>query len=552
MMTNIRITGEAGQGVQTIGTLLAGTFARMGLHVFSTQSYLSRIRGGVNSFDIRISSDEVFAPADKADLLVALTPDALAEHQPSLNEGGVILFDGPQSDGLIGLSLETSALEAGGVKQMANSVAAGAVVTLLGYGLQALKDELAITFRKKGYEVITANSACADKGAESVKKRKGAVRAPYVSGGARTIVSGPEAVGLSAAVSGVKVACSYPMSPSTGIFTYLASIADKYGIAVEQAEDEIAAINMVCGATYAGAPAVTTTSGGGFALMAEGLSLAGMLELPAVIIIAMRPGPATGLPTRTGQEDLMFAITAGHGEFPRFVIAPRGVHKAYAAMRRALEISHKYQSPAIVLVDQFMMDTLMTASPLPETYKPIDRCLVKKPAADYVRYAVTADGISPRTIPGGPVFVVSDSDEHTADGHITEDLETRVEQQDKRLRKNALIVQEMRPPSVYPAPAGEALLCWGSTYGPCREAVDILREAGRDVCMIHFEDVWPIDAESVAPVIAGKKITVVEGNATAQFASILRMAGVLTSFDSILKYNGMPFTAEEIAGRYSK
>jgi len=330
----IRIAGEAGQGIQTTGGLLVSTFARMGLHVFATQSYLSRIRGGLNWYDVRIGDAPLFSGREAADLLVAMTPQAIETLRPYVADGGVVVFDGECEGACVGIALEAVAKEVGGSAVMANAVAAGAVFALLGYDLAPLSDYLRVQFKKKGAETIEKNVACAEEGARRAASRAGSLAAPAPRGEAVTVSSGTEAVGLAAATAGVKLAASYPMTPSTGVFTYLASVADSYGIVVEQAEDEIAAVNMICGAAYAGIPAMTTTSGGGFALMVEGVSLAGMLELPILIMLSQRPGPATGLPTRTGQQDLLFAVHAGHGEFARAVFAPGSPEQAYHLTRR--------------------------------------------------------------------------------------------------------------------------------------------------------------------------------------------------------------------------
>ncbi len=552
MDTNIRITGEAGQGVQTIGALLARSFAALGLHVFATQSYMSRIRGGVNGYDIRISDTALYSAREKADVLVALNAESLAAGRGEVATGGVAVFAGAGAGGdVVSIDMAAAAREAGGGARMINSVAAGVVFAILGYDAGALRPVIAELFKKAGEDVVAANFACVLKGAEVAAGIKGAVNAPE-GGGAPCgeVVSGSDAIGLSAAVSGVKVVASYPMTPSTGVFTSLAALADRYGIVVEQAEDEIAAINLVCGATYAGVPAMTTTSGGGFALMAEGLSLAGMLELPAVVLLSQRPGPATGLPTRTAQQDLHFAVFAGHGEFARAIYAPGTIRQAFSLMRTTLETAHKYQTPAIILTDQFITDLEQNCGPFGAAPDPIDRRILEEEAADYARYAVTADGISPRALPGGAAFVVLDSDEHTPDGHITEDLGVRVSMQDKRMRKINGLRAEALPPEIYPSPGEEVFLCWGSTYGPCREAVDTLRASGRDVCLVHFPQVWPVDARAAAEILRGRRVTAVEGNCGAQFAALLRMAGALDVYDSILRYDGLPFTAEYILRNY--
>ena len=554
MDVNIRIAGEAGQGVQTTGGLLVDALASVGVYVFSTQSYMSRVRGGLNSYDVRIADRELHSGAVRADLLVALTPEALEAFRPQVAGDGVILFDGEAGgDGVLALGFSSTAREISGSELLANTVAAGAVFALLGYDLDALCSMLEDRFHKKGEDLVRQNIECARRGAELAAGAGVSLVAPALAGAPATVASGTEATGLAAATSGVGLVASYPMTPSTGVFTFLAGVADEYGILVEQAEDEIAAINMVCGATYAGVPAMTTTSGGGFALMAEGLSLAGMLELPAVIMLSQRPGPATGLPTRTGQEDLKFAVSAGHGEFPRAVFAPGSPEQCFELTRLAFETAHRWQTPVILMLDQFLADLQKNVPPMETDRRPIDRRVVTGSGADYARYAPADDGVSPRAVPGGDAIVVVDSDEHTEDGHITEDLDARVRLTDKRLRKADGLRSEVLPPEPYGEPgAGHVLVCWGSTRGPCREAVDILSAGGESVSMLHFPQTWPIDAEAVrSGLSSAEKITSVEGNARGQFASLLREAGALGQMECglVTRYDGLPFTGEYIAGR---
>jgi len=550
MDMNVRIAGEAGQGVQTVGLLLVQALADAGLYVLSTQSYMSRVRGGLNSFDIRVGDVELFSGRERADLLVALSPEALRVLGPDTSPDGCILATDCDCANGVAIDFAAEAKEAGGTPLMAGSIAAGAVFARLGCDIETLSDRVGAAFKKKG--LADENIACVRRGYALA-----GAAPPTPSAGAPTqTCDGSSVVGLAAATAGIKLVSSYPMTPSTGVFTFLAGAADEYGIVVEQAEDEIAAINMVCGACYAGVPAMTTTSGGGFALMTEGLSLAGMMELPAFILISQRPGPATGLPTRTGQEDLKFAVNAGHGEFARAIYAPGSLQQAYDLTRCALETAHKFQTPVILLIDQFLADLRTNMPELDRRLRPIDRCIVADPPPDYVRYADSPDGMSPRAAPGGAAFVVSDSDEHTADGHLTEDLTVRVQMQDKRLRKIAGLQQDVTPPERFgAADADWLLIAWGSTCGPCRDAVALLSAQGRSVALLHFGQVWPLNAELARQALGldgaqpPKRIVCVEGNGTGQFASLLREQGILADCELLLKYNGMPFTGEEIARR---
>lgn len=554
MDLNIRIAGEAGQGVQTAGDLLVEAFASIHLHLLSTQSYMSRIRGGLNWYDIRVSDQELWSGCEQSDLLVALTAEALEELRPQVPEGGLILFDGEAHDGVIEMHFDDIAKEVAGNAIMANAVAAGAVFALLGYDVQHLVDYLGLVFAKKGPEIIDQNAACARRGAELVAPHVGRLQAPQGTDGPAYVIDGASAFGLGACVAGVKFVSSYPMSPSTGVLNYMAAMTEKYNVLAEQAEDEISALNMVCGATYAGVPAMTTTSGGGFSLMVEALSLAGMHELPVLVLLGMRPGPATGLPTRTGQEDLRFCISAGHGEFPRAIYAPGTLQQTYDIARQALQTAHKYQTPAIVLMDQFLIDLHRNMPALDDTYAPIDRMIETTADAEYRRYAITPSGVSPRAIPGAEAFVVCDSDEHDETGHLTEDLNIRLAMVDKRLRKEANMCRETLPPSLYgPEDAETLLICWGSTYGPCREGVDLLNGEGQSVAMAHFVQVWPLQAETAREVIGQRKrVICVEGNARGQFASVLREIGAIGPCELLTRYDGMPFTGLEIARRVSR
>jgi 2-oxoglutarate/2-oxoacid ferredoxin oxidoreductase subunit alpha len=564
---NIRICGMAGQGVQTSGELLLETFAAMGIEIFATQSYMSRVRGGLNSFDVRISEKKLFSRRQDADIVVALTVAALDAqlNQPDqLAPESLIIFEDSLptpaaaenlTPALIGLPLAETSKKESGSPLAANTVAVGAVMGLLGYPLEALEEQITARFQGRDEKVVSGSINSARAGRDLFGDRQLKQSPPQPAACQLIPLSGTEAVGHSAATSGIRFVASYPMTPSTGVFTWLAGAADDYGILVEQAEDEIAAINMICGAAYAGVPAMTTTSGGGFALMCEGISLAGMLELPVLILNSQRPGPATGLPTRTAQEDLHFAAAAGHGEFARAIYAPGTPEQAALITRQALITAHKWQSPVILLIDQYLAD-LKVSCPADShsnlfSGEVIDRCIETAPAEDYQRYQVTASGVSPRAIPGGKVLVISDSDEHTPDGHLTEDLSAHLEQTDKRLRKVAGISSEaLAPEYLGPDDAQQLLVCWGSTYGPCREAVELLNNQGRSSAMLHYSQVYPLNPDVFAEYAArARTVTVVEGNATGQFALLLRESGVTSQLHNLLRYDGLPFTGTEIAAR---
>jgi 2-oxoglutarate ferredoxin oxidoreductase subunit alpha len=554
MDINIRIAGEAGQGVVSFGETLVGAFAETGLQVFSGKGYMSRIRGGLNWYDVRIGDSELFALREKSDLLIALNPTALKVLRNETTPEAFIILNGKKADAGSAIDFSGIAEEIGGHKVMGNAVAAGTVFGLLQYPVQRLYDYLEKEFGDKGKTLVKRNKKCAEAGYKLTEESKHKLKPPKPGKASGKVTAGAAALGLGSATAGVKLATAYPMTPATATFTFLAQHADKYRIMVEQAEDELAAINMACGGAYAGAPVMTMTSGGGFALMCEGLSLAGMMELPVFVMIAQRPGPATGLPTRTAQEDLKFAVNAGHGEFPRAVYAPGTIEQCYHLARRALETAHRFQTPAIMLTDQYLQDVKKNIVSLDGEYNPIDRNIGTRKTTNYQRYEDAENGISRRAIPGGGAFVVSDSDEHFEDGHLTEDFETRIMQQNKRMRKVKGLKKKFIDPEIYGSKNAKTyIVCWGSTYGPCRELVDSLNSGKSSAAMVHFSQVWPLPGKKLKNLLEKpKKVIVVENNYTGQFRALLREAGVSRNLKSVNRYDGLPFTCDYLLREVKK
>ncbi|MFO7733176.1 MAG: 2-oxoacid:acceptor oxidoreductase subunit alpha, partial [Candidatus Aminicenantes bacterium] len=348
-------------------------------------------------------------------------------------------------------------------------------------------------------------------------------------------------------------------SPATSIMEYLASKQREFGIVVEQAEDEISAVNMAIGAFFSGARAMTGTSGGGLALMVEGISLAGMTETPLVIVDCQRPAPATGLPTRTEQADLLFVTHCAHGEFPRAVFAPGNAQEAFHLIGKALYLAEKYQTPVFVLGDQVLNDSSWTTDPLvmddlfngAQSLVSEQKLTGMKPY-EYARYEITKSGISPRLLPGTPGQVVyADSDEHTVEGHITESADVRLAMVDKRLRKLAGMRAEMAGPRIFPdADAETYLVGWGSTLGAIDETVRGLREEGANWGYIHFSELYPLPEDPIPREISRRaRLIAVENNALGQFCKLLRMETGLHIETMILKYDGRPFTPDELKER---
>ncbi|MBN1885859.1 MAG: 2-oxoacid:acceptor oxidoreductase subunit alpha [Candidatus Krumholzibacteriota bacterium] len=550
-VVNTLIAGEAGQGLQTLGGLFARILVRAGYRIVVTQSYMSRIRGGHNTFAVRASAGKIHAPDERVDLLLCLDAPSIAIHREEMREGGVIVADRADAEGAgdgEGLFAVPFDELPGGIVR--GTVALGVLCALLGLDRAEAAETVAHAFeKKKGAEVAQANReafyAGFDRGAA---RGGGALSLPAAPGGTnRLVMNGNQAIALGAASAGVRFCSFYPMTPATSVPLTLIGMAERAGIVVEQAEDEIAAVNMAIGASFAGATAMTATSGGGFALMQEGVSLAGATETPLVVVVAQRPGPATGLPTRTEQADLDFVLYAGHGEFPRAIWAPGTVEQCFHLARRAVESAERWQGPMFLLTDQFLADSLRAVEPfdierLPAVRVGADPASVETP---YERYRVTGDGVSPRLTPGaGGHIVVADSDEHTADGHLTENLEARVLQHGKRLRKGQGIRAEAAPPELIGDERPELfIVCWGSTRGAAVEAAETISASGTPAAVMHFSQVWPLVAEAFLPALeAAPRAVCVEGNAAGQFAGLVRRETGFAFGERINRYDGLPIT----------
>ncbi|MCX8026446.1 MAG: 2-oxoacid:acceptor oxidoreductase subunit alpha [Thermodesulfovibrionales bacterium] len=561
----IKIGGEAGQGIQTIGDTLAVVFAKSGYHVFSHQDYESRIRGGHNFYQIRLSDRVISCSRDKVDIVVALDKESIARYEQSLTEYGQIIYDSQsikekhEGNRFLDVPFVDLAIRHGGNKIMANTVATGAVLGMLGMDIEVLLDILKETFKKKGDAVIKANVDSAIAGYDfAVKNCLRCSFAPAEVSGSKMLIAGNDAIGFGAVASGLKFYSAYPMTPGTSIMLYVASKAKEYGIVVEQAEDEIAAINMALGASFAGVRAMTGTSGGGFALMVEGLSLAAITETPVVIAIAQRPGPATGLPTKTAQADLLFALYSAHGEFPRVIFAPGSPEECFFLTNKAFDLAEKYQIPAIILTDQYLADSQWTYDGFD-----LSRLVYKdyrirgeeaKDLKNYKRHLLTEDGVSPFAVPGdGNYVVVTDSDEHDEDGHITEDIGLSIKMVQKRLHKKLPnIIKEINPPKFYGDTNPEIVLVgWGSMYGLLKESVDILKE-NHKIAMLHFSEIYPFASlekfDYLSVLKNSKKAICIEQNVTSQLARLIACE-IGFRFDyKINKYDGRPFTLETLLG----
>jgi len=552
-MYNILLGGAAGQGVDTTTAILEKLLKRAGYRILTVRDFMSRIRGGHNFSLLRFGPEAVYSHDRDVNAIVALDEETYRLHESELLPGGFILCDSALAvDDPRAVKLDMGKMaKALGNPRVAGSIAIGAVLKMFGEGLDGAADVLP-AFVKAQYLEINL---------KALKEGYDAVEARYPRQGGNAadeiLITGSRAVALGALAAGLSFYAAYPMSPATPILEHLAGVAERAGIVVEQAEDEIAAVNMAIGASYAGARAMTGTSGGGFSLMVEALGLAGIAEIPVVIVNVQRPGPATGLPTRTEQSDLLFTISASQAEFPRLVLAPKNPEDAFYQTMRAFHLAEKYQIPALVLSDQYLGDASRTV-PAPDPRK----IAVARPAAahdgpeEYLRYRFTESGVSPRLIPGFTEHLVNaDSDEHDERGAITESADVRTRMMQKRMQKLEGLKAEVQEPEFFGAEDFDILLVgWGSTWGPIREAVSLANARGETkYAALVFSDVYPLPTRLLTEKAArAKKIVNVEQNATGQLAKLIRMETGIRMSGSVPKYDGRQISGREICESLEK
>lgn len=547
---SVLVGGEAGQGMDTFAGLLEKTLKRSGYYIFSHSDYMSRVRGGHNFFYIRFSDKPIYSYTSDVDIVFALNEETVELHNSKLKDGGIIITDeGIAKDkDVIHLDLMETAKSLRNTR-VYTTVGLGAILKYFGIPLEICEEVIREQFNDE-ISRVNLNALRAGYAMLDEKHKLEVIEDKSI------LINGNQAVGLGAIAAGCKFYCGYPMTPSTGVLNYIAFHADEMEIAIDQVEDEVAALNMALGASYAGVRAMTGSSGGGFALMVEALSLAGMIEVPIVLINVQRPGPATGFPTRTEQADLRFMIHAGHGEFPRMIMALRSPEDAFYQTARAFNIAEKYQIPVLLMSDQYLADCKVTEEPFDFSKIEINRYISEGEAVtdeEYKRYKFTETGISPRILPGkvpGQVVLV-DSDEHDEWGNITESAEIRIKMVEKRLKKLERLKEEIEEPWLIGDERPENLVVtWGSTYGAVREAVERLNEEGNSIGALIFGDIWPLPTEKLLELNnTAKKLINIEQNATAQLEGLIREEALIKSTYKILKYDGRPFSGDELYER---
>jgi len=569
--------GYAGQGVKTVSDTFARICSRAGLHLFVNMEYPSNIKGEHNYIQVMVSEKETGSQIRPVDLLLALDGKTVNMHKDKVAPGGALVYD---SEGLeispVDVGLEVGeiqrdditvidipflqiAKDVGGSKRMINSIGLGAVLGLLQVEFDALASMLRHFLAKLGDKIIEQNLKGAKRAygmaSENFSKRFGIVlekrEAPD-----RMLLTGNDAVSMGAIKAGVKFYASYPMTPSSAVLSYLTRRSRDFNMVVLLTEDEISAAGTALGAAHAGCRAMAGTSGGGFCLMSEHLGLAGMAEVPLVIFEGQRPGPATGLPTRTEQGDLKFVLSAHQGDFPRIVVAPGDPPQAFHLTFEAFNLADKYQLPVVILSDKHLGESTWTCEPFDTTGMEIDRgeLLSEEELGkikEYKRYLITESGISPRALPGIPGGVFkAPGNEHTEFGYISEDADVRAAQVEKRARKTASLDVSKSGAKLHGNPEAElTLIGWGSTKPVIIDAMSMLKERRRLSCnflqVIYME---PFPRKRVTEVLEKAKRTVlVENNSTGQLGDLISEKTGLAPEERILKYNGRQFLRDELA-----
>lgn len=545
------ICGEAGQGLQTIQQILTHLLINDGYNIFTTKEYMSRVRGGTNSVEIRISSENRKGFVNEIDILVPLDNKAIPHLKKRITDKTLIIGN----EEIAGSGYEiinipfVKLAQSIGNKVYANTITISFFFSLFNGDMNKIKSFIQDRFEKKGEKIVQDNFKAMEIGFELGKRVREETLTINMNKNERVsdniYLCGTDAIGMGAIAGGCNFISNYPMSPSTGVLVFLAGQSNNFDIVVEQAEDEISAVNMGLGASFAGARSMVTTSGGGLALMSEGVSLCGIIETPIVLHIAQRPGPATGLPTRTGQEDLNLALHSGHGEFPRMIFAPGTLEDGFYMTMNAFNMAEKYQIPVFVLTDQYYVDTYYNTEPFKIDDLEVEKNVIKTEEG-YLRYEYREDGVSPRGIPGhGDGLVAADSDEHDESGHITESTETRIRMNDKRLKKEETMMQDViRPRQIGNDNYEIAVICWGSTYPTVKEAIDEIGDPR--ITLFHYTQVYPLHPDTEHIIKHAHKSIIIEMNATAQFAKLIRRETGIDITEKVLKYDGIMFSVEEI------
>jgi 2-oxoglutarate ferredoxin oxidoreductase subunit alpha len=565
----IKLAGSAGQGIKTAGLIIAKSIKRAGFMTFGYTEYPSLIRGGHNVYQIEVYDEQKSSVSLETDILLALDQASIDNHYKEMSQTGAVIYDENtikisdeikenlknKNVALYPVKLMDEAKNAGGNILMKNTVALGSLWKVIKLETSHIEDLIKETYNKS-QEMIETNLKCLKAGFDAITIQNDFALnlTPKDEFKDNLFISGNEAVALGAISAGVRLYTSYPMTPASSILSYLADEGPKYGMIVKQAEDEITAAIMAIGAAHAGTRVMCGTSGGGFDLMTEALSLSGMTEIPFVCVIAQRPGPATGAPTWTAQGDLNLALFSGHGEFPRIIIALSDALDAFYLTSKALNLAEKYQTPVLLLTDKYLAESNFSIPKYDMSKVEIDRGKILKEGDDTnLRYSYTADGVSPRWFPGDKIATfLANSDEHTQKGYSTEEADELESMMQKRLLKEKTILNELPEPEITGDPKSSdlSIISWGSNKQVIKDVVSELEKSGKTFSVLHLTYMWPLKTEKLSQFIKdSKKTVIIELNATGQLAHLIKRQTGLDIDEKILKVDGRPFAYEELIKR---
>jgi 2-oxoglutarate ferredoxin oxidoreductase subunit alpha len=555
---SVKFAGESGQGINTVGKLLSKALNQHGYKTFSYREYPSLIKGGVASYQIDFSNKLINSSSRNCNILLTSSTESIIHYLNTVSQNGILIhgskdlnFSQEQEEhikrnniSVIYLDSVELAIKAGGTEIMSNAAILGFLWRILNLDVEILIEIILEHFKSKNIDleaekkVILAGHTSPSYRPE-LSERINIPKLELLK--QRSInISGNDALSLGAISCGVRAYYGYPMTPATSIFKFLGNTANDTGILVKQAENEITAIHMAMGSMHMGTRALVATSGGGFDLMTETISCAGMTETPLVVVLSQRAGSGTGVPTWTGASDLQLAVTPSHGEFPRCVLSASDANSSYTLIQKAFNIAEQYQLPVILLTEKQISESIFSLPSLPKNI-PIERGL----STGDLRYEITDSGISPRWIPSKDKKpYISNSDEHTEDGTSTDDSQEVIQMADKRARKQETLMNEIPEPTLYGSKNSEIVFVgWGSV----KNVMTDLISTRDDITYLHYEYIYPLKTALLSDLIKqGKRLILAENNQTGQLGKLLSQETGFLFKEKVLKYDGRPFFLEDI------
>lgn len=569
---SIRIAGSSGSGLVITGAIMMNALKKHGFYLNSDREYPSLIKGGYANYTVDLDVKPVYSLSQNIDLVLAVDRIGLMNGIDEVKYGGIIVHDDDRYQLIPGMleKVREKALsmayiparkiahENGGNELMTNMVTLGLAWRIMGLPYEILAAEVTKKFARKPQH-LEIDLHCLHAGFEGTEASSLPIlplQTPETVP-ETILIEGNTSVCLGAIHAGVRAYYAYPMSPSSSILSYMAKTSHQTGIVVKQGEDEITVAQMTLGSMFMGTRAFCATSGGGYDLMTETVSLAAMIETPFVVVICQRPGPATGLPTWSSQGDLNLALAGAHGEFPRVVIGLSDPESCFELIQHGFNIAEQYQVPVIVLSEKVVCETKRTVPPFRQNKIPIERGLVSeadklKKLASTDRFRITDSGVSKRWLPGtSAAHYYANSDEHREDGRITERAEEIIPMVAKRMRKEKTLLKALPDPIIYGQgqDADVSFIGWGSTKNVMLDTIAECKKRGVSVNYLHYDYVWPFKADNAQAFFANnKKVCLLEGNYLGQFGKLVENETHIRFFKKFLKFDGRQFFFEEVVG----